>query len=73
MSAKLKNSLEKIGLGILYYQGFVNEHIDDASFPQLSDSMDIPQYSIHMDTYLYNGLMPVNLYMQEISYFIFLL
>ena len=37
MSAKLKNSLQKIGLGTLY-QGFVNEHIDDASFPRLSAS-----------------------------------
>ena len=32
-----KCQLEKIGLGT-FYQGFVNEHIDDASFPWLSDS-----------------------------------
>ena len=33
----MKNSLEKIGLGT-QYQEFVNEHIDDASFPRMSDS-----------------------------------
>ena len=44
MSAKLKNSLEKIGLGTLY-QGFVNEHIDDASFPRLLDS-ELSQFAV---------------------------
>ena len=39
------------------------------SFSVFSRTGDIPQYSGPMDTYLYNGLMLVNLHMQEISSF----